>query len=126
MKRVVHTVRFVVLLAVAPSMVVGCSLESDPPVATPAPASASQTSELTTDGGGAGSGSGGGSARDSGHNPDPGAFGAACASGSDCESNVCFEGGKGGTCSLACTRDSDCPPGADGTIDCNPHGYCRY
>ncbi|MGO9712666.1 MAG: hypothetical protein ACLQBL_27640 [Polyangiaceae bacterium] len=35
-------------------------------------------------------------------------------------------GGKGGFCSLSCTSDAECPPGADGTQHCNPHGYCRY
>jgi hypothetical protein len=77
-------------------------------------------------GGGSQNHTGGMDARDAGHNPDPGAFGASCTSGADCESNVCFDGGKGGECSLACTADSQCPPGEDGTQHCNPRGYCRY
>ena len=35
-----------------------------------------------------------------GVNPEAGAFGAACTVGSDCETNVCYLGGKGGFCSL--------------------------
>jgi hypothetical protein len=76
---------------------------------------------------GAKNGTGGQDARDAGHNPEAGAFGATCASGSDCASDTCYLGGKGGFCSLACTSDSQCPPGADGSAPhCNPHGYCRY
>jgi hypothetical protein len=77
-------------------------------------------------GGGAMNHSGGMDARDAGRNPDPGAFGASCTTGSDCESSLCFSGGKGGWCSLDCTSDAQCPAGADGTEHCNPHGYCRY
>ncbi|HEX8790329.1 MAG TPA: hypothetical protein VF765_05205 [Polyangiaceae bacterium] len=51
------------------------------------------------------------------------AYGASCTSGSDCDSNVCFSGGKGGFCSLSCTSDAQCPAGADGRQHCNPHGY---
>jgi len=108
----------------------GCSGGASP---TPDPSPPNDPASQSTDpvtagdgGGGTGNHSGGGDARDAGHNPDPGAFGASCTSGSDCESNVCFLGGKGGTCSLTCTSDTDCPAGADGTAHCNPHGYCRY
>jgi hypothetical protein len=113
---------------VAAALLGGCSGDwsGAPPYGSTSPA-ASQSSDETTgrDGGGANH-AGGGSARDAGHNPDPGAFGASCTSGSECESNVCFEGGQGGRCSLACTSDSQCPSGEDGTRHCNPHGYCRY
>ena len=108
----------VAFVAVA-MLVAGCSWETGP--SEPAPSTGSQTSNLST-----GTHSGPQDARDAGHNPDPGAFGASCTSGSDCESHVCFSGGKGGFCSLSCTSDAQCPAGADGTQHCNPHGYCRY
>ncbi|HEY8091921.1 MAG TPA: hypothetical protein VIF09_28865 [Polyangiaceae bacterium] len=115
---------------VAIALVAGCSGGASPaPDPSPSGGPAGQAADpLATDDGGGGTGNhaGGGDARDAGHNPDPGAFGASCASGSDCESNVCFLGGKGGTCSLACTSDTDCPAGADGTQHCNPKGDCRY
>lgn len=108
-------------------LVAGCSSGAvgDPAPTTSEPEAAK--SPLSAEGGaGAGTHSGPMDARDAGHNPDPGAFGASCMSGSDCESNVCFSGGKGGFCSLSCTSDAQCPPGADGTQHCNPHGDCRY
>ena len=106
----------------------GCSSAPTPgPVPSPPSDPESQTSDVTAEGGaGSGTHSGGGDARDAGFNSDPGAFGAACTAGSDCESNVCYSGGKGGFCSLTCTSDTQCPAGADGTQVCNPHGYCRY
>jgi hypothetical protein len=115
-------------VAVAASVLVlaGCNWDTGEPSTSSGPASQSSDPLATGDGGGAQNHSGGADARDAGRNPDPGAFGASCTSGSDCESNVCFLGGKGGSCSLVCTSDTDCPPGADGTAHCNPHGYCRY
>jgi hypothetical protein len=109
------------------ALLMGCSGGTGPtPNPTPSSQSSQSADEVAADGGGAQNHSGGADARDAGHNPDPGAFGSSCTSGSDCESNVCFLGGKGGECSLACTSDSECPPGADGTQHCNPRGYCRY
>jgi hypothetical protein len=103
----------------------GCS--SADPMPQPSPSANQTAAEVSAEAGpGSGTHSSGMDARDAGHSPDPGAFGASCASGSDCESNVCFMGGKGGECSLNCTSDSECPPGADGTQHCNPRGYCRY
>lgn len=108
-------------------VVAGCSSGAlgDPAPTTSEPEA---TKSILSAEGGAGSGShsGGMDARDAGRSPDPGAFGASCISGSDCGSNVCFSGGKGGFCSLNCTSDPQCPAGADGTQHCNPHGYCRY
>ncbi len=122
MKTVLHVAMFASAVALA-----GCSWDTGDPSTAVHP-SGQSTAPLAANDGGAGSmnHSGGGDARDSGHNPDPGAFGASCSSGSDCESNVCFMGAKGGSCSLNCTSDSECPPGEDGTEHCNPHGYCRY
>ena len=105
----------------------GCSWETGDPSTAIHPVAQSAASQAAPDSGaGSGSHSGGMDARDAGRNPDPGAFGASCTSGSDCESSVCFMGAKGGSCSLDCTSDSECPPGEDGTAHCNPHGYCRY
>ena len=106
-------------------LVAGCTWSTgDPPPTTNQPAGQS-TANLATDGGSQNH-TGGMDARDAGHSPDPGAFGASCNADSDCESNVCFSGGKGGFCSLQCTSDAQCPPGADGSQHCNPHGDCRY
>jgi hypothetical protein len=108
-------------------LMVGCS---SGPYGDPAPTTSepeATKSSLSAEGGGGGvNHAGPQDARDAGHNPDPGAFGASCTSGSDCESDVCFSGGKGGFCSLNCTSEAQCPAGADGTQHCNPHGYCRY
>ena len=50
-----------------------------------------------------------------------------CTSPDQCESNVCFAGGKASWCSLACTAANGAqlctPPAFDGT--CNNQGYCR-
>ena len=106
----------------------GCVWDSggtgDPAPTTSEPAGHS-ASNLSAEGGSQ-SHTGGMDARDAGHNADPGAFGSSCTTGSDCESNVCFSGGKGGFCSLQCMSATQCPAGADGTQVCNPHGYCRY
>ena len=54
-------------------------------------------------------------------------FGAVCAMGSQCASNVCFVGGNRSFCSLRCTAATqamDCPaPPTSGT--CNMQGYCK-
>lgn len=54
-------------------------------------------------------------------------FGAMCASGSECESGICFIGGNRSFCSLRCTpatQAADCPkPPTSGT--CNMQGYCK-
>ena len=122
MKAMAHVAVIASVVALA-----GCSWDTGDPASAIHPSSQS-SAPLTQPDGGAGSGghSGGGDARDAGRNQDPGAFGASCTSGSDCESNVCFLGAKGGSCSLTCTSDSQCPPGEHGTQHCNPHGDCRY
>lgn len=111
-------------------LVTGCS---SGPYGDPAPTTtepeAPKTSSVAVEGGtggGAMNHTGGMDARDASINPDPGVFGASCTSGSDCESKVCFDGGRGGFCSMNCSSDTQCPSGADGTQHCNPHGYCRY
>ena len=105
----------------------GCSWDTSDPASAIHPSS--QTSApLTPPDAGAGSGShsGGGDARDAGRNQDPVRSAPRAPRGRDCESNVCFLGAKGGSCSLICTSDTQCPAGEDGTQHCNPHGYCRY
>jgi hypothetical protein len=69
---------------------------------------------------------GGADARESTPNPTARAFGAACASSADCDSNVCFVGGHGGFCSLRCAADVSCPTSSSGAPHCNPRGYCRW
>jgi hypothetical protein len=55
------------------------------------------------------------------------ALGETCAKDADCASNVCYVGGKGSYCSLACTPKNAktvcAPPVFDGS--CNKQGYCR-
>lgn len=107
--------------AVYLASVLGCSGSSTEPSSGPPSATASpQTS------GGAQDHSGGQNARSTTPNPTLGAFGASCDAGAACVSAVCFEGGKGGFCSLTCTADTDCPQPSLGAPHCNPHGYCRY
>jgi hypothetical protein len=119
--------RFALVVVASAAVLVRCSWSSVDPSPPSGPASQSSDPLAAHDGGGgAMNHTGGADARDAGRNPDPGEFGASCASGSDCESNVCFLGGKGGSCSLHCTGAPQCPPGADGTEHCNPRGYCRY
>lgn len=115
------------VLAASVLLFAGCSWDTSDPATAVHPSAQTSTPLAAPDGdAGTGTHSGGADARDAGRNPDPGAFGAACTSGSDCESDVCFLGAKGGSCSLTCTSDSQCPPGADATEHCNPRGYCRY
>lgn len=122
-----HTPVILRLLVAASALTLsGCDIETvSGPEPSPSPSGqGAQTAGLS---GGAQNHSGGADARDAGRNPDAGAFGAACSSGTDCESNVCFVGAKGGSCSLTCAADADCPSGADDAAPhCNPRGYCRY
>jgi hypothetical protein len=112
------------------SCVVGCSsgsgdVETPPP--SPPPTSETAGASNTPAGGtGAQNGTGGGDARPVVRNAMPRAFGASCATGADCDSNVCYAGGHGAFCSLACVVDASCPANATGTPHCNPHGYCQY
>ena len=118
------------VLTVAASLVLtACSGTADPsPQPSPSNDPASQAAGVSADGGpGSGTHSGGMDARDAGRSQEAGAFGALCMTGSDCASNVCFSGGKGGVCSLTCAGDTDCPLGWDDAgPHCNPRGYCQY
>jgi hypothetical protein len=54
------------------------------------------------------------------------AFGAACASSADCESNLCAAFGDGTKhCTLACADATACPDGSQGP-KCNGKGYCAF
>ena len=105
------------------SIILACSSTATSPEPQPTedPSTASQGSQA-----GAGNGTGGQDARSTTSNPTPRAFGATCTTGADCDSGVCFAGGKGGFCSGKCTADTDCPQPSSGAPHCNPHGYCRY
>jgi hypothetical protein len=113
-----------IALVIVALALAGCSGADEGPTRSPA----ADTSGVSAQGGpGSDTHSGGMDARNAGHNATRGAFGAACASGAECESSVCFSGGKGGFCSVSCTTDAVCPSGAAGAAPhCNPHGYCRY
>ncbi len=52
------------------------------------------------------------------------AFGAPCASDSDCASGACNVGKKRAFCSIRCAADSGCPtPPTAGA--CNERGFCK-
>jgi hypothetical protein len=55
------------------------------------------------------------------------ALGVDCTKNEECESQICFLGGKASWCSLKCTAENAtqiCPvPPFDGT--CNKQGFCR-
>lgn len=53
-----------------------------------------------------------------------GGFGTSCTSVIECDSGVCFVGGKGGFCTVKCAEDKDCAASSRDP-HCNPHGYCR-
>lgn len=109
-----------VSFALIASVVACAGSSSEPPPDPPSTTASPQTSGGTQDH------TGGQDARSTTPNPTLGAFGASCDGGAACESSVCFEGGKGGFCSVKCTADSDCPQPSSGAPHCNPHGYCRY
>ncbi|MCW5805063.1 MAG: hypothetical protein KIT31_22015 [Deltaproteobacteria bacterium] len=63
--------------------------------------------------------------------PDPGAFGASCATVSDtsteCDSMVCtdaFDQEPTPICSIKCTTPDTCPEGSSGK-KCNMKGFCK-
>lgn len=117
--------RFVVLVALG-AMLGACTVENAP--APPSQPPVSTTSPISGDGPGGGDQdhTGGADERPHESNPTARAFGATCATDADCESAVCFVGGRGGYCSARCASDAECPAAADGAQHCNPRGYCRY
>jgi len=57
----------------------------------------------------------------------PRTSGAACTKGADCNSNVCFMGGKSSYCSLPCTQANATTACAAAPFNgvCNMQGFCR-
>ena len=61
-------------------------------------------------------------------NPGPGGFGATCANSTACQEGACVgaAGEQPGVCSIACCRDSDCPPLNGAPTHCRPQAFGEH